>query len=217
MYCDSCFDSALRCECELGVHIFEDKAHVHGIVNTDLLAAGVRQIAQIVADARGVTMKVYSILMAILIGLGGGAQPILGYNYGAGKYDRVKTTFRYTMTLSVAVMAVALVLFQLFPRAIVSIFGTDSELYTQFSVLCLRIFLMAIPLGAEAARDRIDDVDRRRAEYYGELDGKIWGQADNYDICINVSATGEAGALFMIRQAVEGKLIQMKLTAEKSE
>ena len=104
--------------------------------------------SEIPMTALGVTMKIFSILMAILIGLGTGAQPIFGYNYGAGKYDRVKTTFRYTMTLGVAAMCVAWVLFQLFPEPIVSIFGTDSELYTRFSVRCLKIFLLAVPLGA---------------------------------------------------------------------
>jgi len=104
--------------------------------------------AEIPMTALGVTMKIFSILMAIVIGLATGAQPIFGYNYGAGKYDRVKTTFRITMTLSVASMCVAVLLFQLFPRQIVSIFGTDSEMYTRFSVRCLKIFLMAVPLGA---------------------------------------------------------------------
>ena len=104
--------------------------------------------AEIPMTALGVTMKIFSILSAVLIGLASGAQPILGYNYGACKYDRVKTTFRYTMTLSIAAMCVAWVLFQLVPGPIVSIFGTDSALYTRFSIRCLKIFLLAIPLGA---------------------------------------------------------------------
>ena len=56
-------------------------------------------------------------------------------------------------------------------------------------------------------------IDRYRADYYVELSGRVWGQADNYDICVNTSATGEDGALFMIRKAVEGKLVQMEKTA----
>ncbi len=104
--------------------------------------------AEIPMTALGVTMKIFSILSAVLIGLATGAQPIFGYNYGAGKFDRVKTTFRYTMALSIGTMCVAWLLFQLVPKPIVSIFGTDSEMYTRFSVRCLKIFLMAIPLGA---------------------------------------------------------------------
>ena len=415
--------------------------------------------AEIPMTALGVTMKIFSILSAILIGLATGAQPIFGYNYGAGKYDRVKKTFRVTMTLSICTMCVAWIIFQLFPEPIVSIFGTDSEMYTRFSVRCLKIFLLGIPIGAvpmmssnffqsvgkpmqaslaslskqiffmipltlifprflgvegvlwagcasdvlalilclmlykkywnslfteqevpvsgpvaarsgggylgdgqiagenapnviitigrsygsvgaeigkaiakefqipyydgeimeqaaeafglnkrymehvsenmrsyhliynitplwnvspdamdnlrrladdaqneiilqaaqgpcviigrradqvlrgksnvvrvfitarmedriktvcEAekldkaeAQKRIEDIDRHRANYYGELDGKVWGQADNYDICINTSATSENGAIYIIQKAVEGKLLQMKMTASK--
>ena len=104
--------------------------------------------AEIPMTALGVTMKIFSILVAIIVGLVTGAQPILGYNYGAGKFDRVKTTFRYVMTICFISMSVATVIFQLFPRPIVSIFGTDSELYVQFSIRCLKIFLVGIPLGA---------------------------------------------------------------------
>lgn len=120
------------------------------VQNNVLVQYGARSVygAEIPMTALGVTMKIFSILSAILIGLATGAQPIFGYNYGAAKYDRVKTTFRYTMTLSVGAMCVAWILFQLFPEAIVSIFGTDSEMYVRFSVRCLKVFLMAIPLGA---------------------------------------------------------------------
>ena len=104
--------------------------------------------AEIPMTALGVTMKIFSILSAILIGLATGAQPILGYNYGAGKYDRVKETFKDIMVISIGAMCVAWVIFQLFPEPIVGIFGTDSEMYTQFSVRCLKIFLMGIPVGA---------------------------------------------------------------------
>ena len=104
--------------------------------------------SEIPMTALGVTMKIFSILSAIMIGLATGAQPILGYNYGAGKFDRVKTTFKYMMVISISAMCVAWVAFQLFPEPIVGIFGSDSEMYTRFSVNCLKIFLLAIPLGA---------------------------------------------------------------------
>lgn len=104
--------------------------------------------AEIPMTALGVTMKVFSILMAIVMGLGAGAQPIFGYNYGARKFDRVKTTFRYVITISIAVMTFAWILFRICPEAIVSIFGKDSPEYTLFSVKCLQIFLLGIPFGA---------------------------------------------------------------------
>ena len=63
------------------------------------------------------------------------------------------------------------------------------------------------------ARRKIEDIDGHRAEYYGANNGKVWGQADNYDLCINTSVMGREGAAFLIRHAVEGKLIHMKKAA----
>ncbi len=63
------------------------------------------------------------------------------------------------------------------------------------------------------AQKKVEEIDRLRANYYGELDEKVWGQADNYDVCLNISAIDEAGAVYMIEKAVEGKLIQMDLKA----
>ena len=102
--------------------------------------------ADIPITALGVTMKVFNILMAIVIGLAVGAQPIWGYNYGSEQYDRVKKTFRYVVFLATATMCVAFLVFQLAPMAVVSIFGNDNDLYNQFAVKCLKIFLLFIPL-----------------------------------------------------------------------
>ena len=95
--------------------------------------------------ALGVTMKVFSILMVIVIGLAAGAQPIWGYNYGAKQYDRVKKTLKIVILFSTVVMFLALFVFQLFPMAVVSIFGSEDEVYNRFAKLTLRIFLMLVP------------------------------------------------------------------------
>ncbi len=97
--------------------------------------------AEIPMTAMGVTMKIYNILLAIMMGIGAGALPIVGYNYGAGKMDRAKQTIKQAVIVSMICGVVATVCFQVFPRQIVSIFGNESELYMEFSVLCLRIFL----------------------------------------------------------------------------
>ncbi len=97
--------------------------------------------AEIPMTAMGVTMKINNILIAIMGGIGAGALPIIGYNYGAGKTDRVKQTIRKAIIIAMICGAVATVCFQFFPRQIISIFGNESELYMEFSVLCLRVFL----------------------------------------------------------------------------
>ena len=90
----------------------------------------------------GIVMKISQILNSIIIGIAAGAQPILGYNYGAGKYDRVKKTLKLVLSLSVIVSTVAFVLFQTIPDKLISIFGSGDELYMEFACLAFRTYLM---------------------------------------------------------------------------
>ncbi len=93
----------------------------------------------------GITMKTFTIIMSIVLGLSAGAQPIFGYNYGSGKYDRVKKTFKLVAVLSTIICTVAFFLAQFKPLAIISIFGSESDLYNEFAIKCMRIYLMLIP------------------------------------------------------------------------
>jgi Na+-driven multidrug efflux pump len=93
----------------------------------------------------GITMKTFAILMSIVIGLSVGAQPIFGYNYGSGKYDRVKKTYKLVAVISTLMCTVAFLLAQFKPMAIISIFGSESDLYNEFVIKCMRIYLMLIP------------------------------------------------------------------------
>lgn len=91
----------------------------------------------------GITMKVSQIILGITLGIGTGDQPIYGYNYGSGQYDRVKKTYKIAILSSCIIMVVALFVFQVFPHAIISLFGQESELYMEFAVMCFRIYLLA--------------------------------------------------------------------------
>lgn len=93
----------------------------------------------------GITMKTFTIIMSIVIGLSAGAQPIFGYNYGSGKYDRVKKTFKLVAVLSTIICTFAFFLAQFKPMAIISIFGSESDLYNEFAIKCMKIYLMLIP------------------------------------------------------------------------
>jgi hypothetical protein len=96
--------------------------------------------------ALGVTMKVFSIVTAFVNGLSTGAQPIYGYNYGAGKYDRVKHTFKDVYYVSTVLLCLAFMVFQVCPMSIVSIFGSSDPIYNDFAVKCLKIFLFGLPI-----------------------------------------------------------------------
>lgn len=99
--------------------------------------------AEIPLAVIGITMKLCMVVTQIALGIAIGSQPIYGFNYGSKQYHRVKETFRLAMVSSTLVLAVATVIFELFPAEIMSIFGQESELYMEYSVKCIRIFLCA--------------------------------------------------------------------------
>ena len=99
---------------------------------------------EIPITVHGIVMKVNMILTSIIIGIAAGSQPIVGYNYGAKKYDRVKKTLNMVMLLSICVSAVSFILFQTIPEVLISIFGSGDELYNEFACLTFRIYLMLI-------------------------------------------------------------------------
>lgn len=95
----------------------------------------------------GIVMKVFSIFVNIGVGITAGALPVIGYNFGASNIRRVKKLFSAVMALTLAVGIIATIILQLVPEAVISIFGTNSadpEMYTEFGVKSLRIYLMLI-------------------------------------------------------------------------
>ncbi len=103
--------------------------------------------ADIPLAAFGIVMKCNQIIMSILLGLGVGAQPILGFNYGAGQFNRVKKTFLIVIFTSTVAAIIGWGIFQFGTMSIVSIFGQESDLYNEYAVMCFRIFLKFIFLG----------------------------------------------------------------------
>lgn len=91
----------------------------------------------------GVISKVNMVFMAICIGISQGCQPIWGFNYGAENYGRVRETYRKAFSICMAVGITFFLCFQLFPRQIVSIFGSGSEEYFHFAERYFKIFMFA--------------------------------------------------------------------------
>lgn len=89
----------------------------------------------------GIITKVNTLYYGLLIGVAQGTQPIFGFNYGAKDYQRVKDTLILALKIVVVIGLIGFVAFQVFPRQIISIFGQGDELYYQFGVRYLRIFL----------------------------------------------------------------------------
>lgn len=89
--------------------------------------------------------KVFTIVINIVVGIVLGGQPILGYNYGAKKYDRVKETYRTILIATLAVGTVSTLIFEICPQIVINIFGSgDNALYLEYATRTFRIFLSLV-------------------------------------------------------------------------
>ena len=88
----------------------------------------------------GIIAKINMLIMAFIIGSGQGSQPILGFNYGAKNYDRVIETYKLTVTITSIIAFISFLIFQIFPRQVVAVFGDGSELYFHFAERYMRIY-----------------------------------------------------------------------------
>ena len=89
----------------------------------------------------GIITKINMIFFSINIGISQGLQPIISYNYGAKKLDRVREAYLKAAISATIISTVSFICFQLFPRQIIGIFGSESEAYFRFAEKFFRIFL----------------------------------------------------------------------------
>ncbi|MBQ8393173.1 MAG: MATE family efflux transporter [Clostridia bacterium] len=109
---------------------------------------GQTEYAQIPLAVLGIVMKFFQIAISISIGLAAGCIPIVGYNIGAKRKDRAKKLFSFLLITELAIGAVALLIVELIPNQLISIFGASNEsaYYTYFAVKSFRIYLCMMPL-----------------------------------------------------------------------
>ncbi|MCD8038272.1 MAG: MATE family efflux transporter [Lachnospiraceae bacterium] len=89
----------------------------------------------------GIVIKVSQVFFSIVIGLGQGSQPVESFNYGAGKYARVRKAYFIAAATGVVISVFAFFLFQVFPRQILAMFGSGTEEYFEFGTRFFRIYL----------------------------------------------------------------------------
>ncbi len=98
--------------------------------------------ADIPLSVYGVVSKLNSLFVSSVLGVAIGAQPIIGYNYGAGNYERVKKTLRIVVLVNFIIGITFNLCIYLFPKQLISLFGSsDNTLYLSFAIDCCRIFL----------------------------------------------------------------------------
>lgn len=124
-------------------------ACVQILVNNLILIYGAASVygADIPLAAFGVVMKINMILISVLLGVAVGAQPLLGYKYGAKRFGEVRRLYRDTVVVTTAIAVAGWVALEGWPAAILGIFGQESDLYMIFAVKCLRMFEFGVFCG----------------------------------------------------------------------
>lgn len=100
----------------------------------------------------GIISKVNSLYIASILGISIGAQPIIGFNYGAGNKERVKETLKKVLTVNLIIGMIFNLTFLLFPEQLTSLFITKSDpsydLFIEFAVLTCRSMMLIMGINA---------------------------------------------------------------------
>ena len=111
------------------------------IINRALIRYG----GDLAVGALGIQNAIATLVVMFIIGLNQGAQPILGFNYGARKFDRMFMALKKTAVAATLVSTAGFILGTFFPHALASLFTRDEEL-KELAARALRISVTVFPL-----------------------------------------------------------------------
>lgn len=111
------------------------------IANKALMTHG----GDLAIGAMAIITSISTIFIMPIFGVNQGAQPIIGYNFGAKNYTRVKQTYLYSLIFSTIVLTLSFILIQAAPHLLVGMFNNDPEL-TEITVSGLRLFQLSVPI-----------------------------------------------------------------------
>ena len=111
------------------------------LINQGLIHYG----GDLAVGAYGIVNRVVFLFVMIVMGINQGMQPIAGYNFGAGHYDRVTEVLKKTLFLATGVMTLGFLIGEFSPHAVASVFTTDKTLINMASE-GLRIVIVFFPI-----------------------------------------------------------------------
>ena len=95
--------------------------------------------------AMGIIMSISMFVLMPIFGINQGCQPIIGYNYGAKKYDRVKHALKLGILAATTITVTGTVIIQLFAKQLIGIFNKDPQLLA-IGIHGIRIYLFMLPV-----------------------------------------------------------------------
>lgn len=112
------------------------------IMNTSLVSYG----GDIAISGMGVVNSIITLMIMPLFGINQGVQPIIGYNYGAKKYDRVKEAYKLAVIFATVIVVIGWIVTRLFPEQLVYLFNSKDEELISFGTMAIKRFMMFLPV-----------------------------------------------------------------------
>ncbi|AEF86510.1 MATE efflux family protein [Treponema primitia ZAS-2] len=100
----------------------------------------------IAVSAMGIGFSIMIVFFMPLMGLNQGAQPIIGYNYGAKKYDRVLKTYKWAVIAGTIFITLGFLIIQIAPKMFISLFSNEEGPLMEMGIYCLRISTLLFPI-----------------------------------------------------------------------
>ncbi len=114
-------------------------------VATILLNSSASVYGDAAVAAMSVVSRINFFVMSLAIGIGQGFQPVSSFNYGAGKFDRVKKAYWFTFTLSEVILVVVSIPVIIFAEPMIRIFRDDAQV-VEYAVRALQLHCLALIL-----------------------------------------------------------------------
>lgn len=112
-------------------------------ISTMLLNRESRVYGDAAVAAMGIVSRISMFIFSVGLGIGQGFQPVCGFNYGAGKYSRVKSAFRFTLIAGEVMMGVMAVVILIFSSDAIGVFRNDPDVI-RFGTPALRYQCIAL-------------------------------------------------------------------------
>lgn len=115
-------------------------------LNAVLQYYGGREYGDTLITAATIVQSYMLLITSPMLGITGGSQPLISFNYGANRPDRIRKTFFWVLMLCVCFTSVMFLISRIAPQYFVAIF-TDNQEYAELAVWGIRVFtLMIVPL-----------------------------------------------------------------------
>lgn len=115
---------------------------VQGLLNKRLIAFG----GDLAAGAMGIVNSVVTLFIMAIVAINMASQPIIGFNYGAKLWERVKETLRIAMIAATIIAVGAFIVIEAMPGLIVKLFNNDNPDLYNIAVNGIRLVILALPI-----------------------------------------------------------------------